>query len=164
MDHCKIFAEIKRVLRSGGRAVIVDGDWATLSVDFCNTALERKLINYFSQHVRSNGIAGRTLKKRLIDSGFKDVTVKTRIAQFESFDQMPWIGSALVNQAVADEIITSEEGDCWINELIDSSKKGTFFATTVTSVAIAIKGINKSTTFSTVKVAYKIRWVRKDLF
>jgi ubiquinone/menaquinone biosynthesis C-methylase UbiE len=56
-----VFGEMRRVLKPGGVLALVDTDWASLSVNFSDLKLERRLLDFFRDHMRPNGLAGRQL-------------------------------------------------------------------------------------------------------
>lgn len=138
-ERIKAYNEINRILLPGGNVVVIDIDFASLSIDFSNNALERKLVEYFVARTRSNGFAGRELKRHLLHSEFKAVSIYLKPGNYESFEQMPWIGKPFIDRAVSDEIITEDEGNDWLTELSEKSDAGTFFAMNTAVIATGIK-------------------------
>lgn len=131
----EIYDEVVRVLAPDGVAVLIDLDFGTLSIDFSDRRLERRLIEFFTFDVRSNGFAGRNLKAGLLDAGFMDVSVTCHTRVFDAFSTMPFLGSDFVARAVAAGVVSQPEADRWIAELTERSERGAFFATITGVVA-----------------------------
>jgi ubiquinone/menaquinone biosynthesis C-methylase UbiE len=122
-----VFSEIDRVLKSGGTIVLVDADWGSATVNFSDTELERRLINFFATGMRPNGFAGRQLFELLQRNAYLDIRV----------DVVPFIanelsetmfGDWLREEALKNTIATLNEMDNWRAELENKSSKGAFFA------------------------------------
>lgn len=61
-------AELVRVARPGGRIVVADTDWATLSIDCVDAALERRIVAAVGGYW-CNGYAGRQLPRLMTGAG-----------------------------------------------------------------------------------------------
>ncbi len=68
-------AEMLRVTRPGGRVVVLDTDWGSLSINAPNSALERRLVAYKPEHALRNGFSGRRLPALMQNAGLKDVHI-----------------------------------------------------------------------------------------
>jgi ubiquinone/menaquinone biosynthesis C-methylase UbiE len=60
LDAPAIMSEIVRVTKPGGRVVVADTDWATLSIDAPDAAVERAFVRFIGDSL-CNGYAGRQL-------------------------------------------------------------------------------------------------------
>lgn len=123
----QIFAELNRVLKSNGRIVFVDMDMATLSVNFSDNELERKIINYFGLKLRPNGFAGRQLTEILKKNNYKEVSVEFMTHSFGNLTReyfLNWIISGVLDA----KIITPDEAVSWNQELRKKVDDGTFLA------------------------------------
>ena len=74
-------AEARRVLRGGGRAVLVGQDWDTLVIDSVDPAATRAAVHARADAVPSPRVA-RQQRNLLLDNGFTDVVVEVRTAVF----------------------------------------------------------------------------------
>ncbi len=61
-------AELVRVTKPGGRIVVADTDWASLSIDCLDAALERRVVAAVGGYW-CNGYAGRQLRRLMIAAG-----------------------------------------------------------------------------------------------
>ena len=68
-------AELHRALRPGGRAVVWDVDWATVSIHSRDTALTTRVLRAWDEHLADRSLP-RTLGARLRSAGFEDVRVE----------------------------------------------------------------------------------------
>ncbi len=126
-DAEAVFTELNRVLRGGGRMVLVDTDWGSASVNFSDSALERQLVNFFAAKLRPNGFAGRQLLGLLKDSGYVDVSVEIVPSVHRDFRETPfceWVPSEALKNAIA----TREEIDHWKAELAAKTERGTYLS------------------------------------
>jgi len=68
-------AELHRALRPGGRAVVWDVDWATVSIHSRDTILTTRVLRAWDEHLAEPSLP-RTLGARLRSAGFEDVRVE----------------------------------------------------------------------------------------
>ena len=68
-------AEMLRVTRPGGRVVVLDTDWGSMSINAPNSALERRLVAFKPEHALRNGFVGRRLPALMQTAGLKDVQI-----------------------------------------------------------------------------------------
>lgn len=139
VERDKVYEEIKRILIPNGKVVLIDVDFATLSIDYSDINIERKLVEYFTTKMRSNGIAGRELKRGLLNSGFNNVEIIIKPGNYNSFEQMPFMGKQFIDRAISDHIISEDDGNNWLTELTNKTNNGTFFAMNNALVATGIK-------------------------
>jgi ubiquinone/menaquinone biosynthesis C-methylase UbiE len=122
-----VFGEMNRVLKSKGRMVIVDTDWASASVNFSDNELERKLITFFTTKMRPNGFAGRQLLELLKDSNYGEVTIEVYPNIITDFNKTPFSGW-LTKEALENKAATKKELNYWNKELKEKTEQGNFLS------------------------------------
>jgi arsenite methyltransferase len=74
-DVAAALAELHRALRPGGRAVVWDVDWATVSIHSPDTALTTRVLRAWDEHLAHPSLP-RTLGAHLRSAGFEDVRME----------------------------------------------------------------------------------------
>jgi len=138
VDRNALFSEIRRVLKPDARAVLIDTDWATSSVDFSDIELERKLITFFSTRLRPDGFAGRSFKRYFLQNNFSDISIESLPVIQKKVEETPF-GEWLSGAAVNEKIISPEQAEFWIKELSQKTLEGTFFSSVSSIVATGKK-------------------------
>ncbi|MDD3517350.1 MAG: methyltransferase domain-containing protein [Chromatiales bacterium] len=123
----RVMGELRRVLREGGRIVLADTDWASASVHHPDTALERRLMQFFAATMRPNGYAGRQFLDLLGTAGFEDVAVEAHAFVHRDYAQTPF-GDWLVGEAVKAGIASAGEMAAWQTDLSERNREGRFYA------------------------------------
>jgi ubiquinone/menaquinone biosynthesis C-methylase UbiE len=111
-----VFSEILRILKPGGALVLVDTDWTSVAVNFSDLELERRLIAFFRDHMRPNGLAGRQLLGLTQQSMFTDVDVKVMPIVIRDFAETPF-SDWLITEALKAKVATQQEIEKWRSEL-----------------------------------------------
>jgi ubiquinone/menaquinone biosynthesis C-methylase UbiE len=130
--------EILRVTKRGAWVVVIDTDWATLSidVDLTETELERRLISFHAQRF-ANPYAGRHLYRMFRQRSFSDIS-----SDLFNIPLEPASVNILLNLtgqwALAVRAVTPNEWARWRRALDLRAAYGTFFAH-LSIVAIAGK-------------------------
>ncbi|MEJ2251362.1 MAG: methyltransferase domain-containing protein [Candidatus Lokiarchaeota archaeon] len=138
-DPQKVVSELKRVVKSGGKVVLMDWDFGTLAIDHSNRNITRKILNWRTDHKDGNNWSGRQLYRQLKVDRFEDISIKPiiSIANDENNSLVQSLYHA-ASGALEIGIINQNEYDLWVNEITRRLKSRQFFA----SIAyFLVKGI-----------------------
>jgi arsenite methyltransferase len=127
-DATAALAEIRRCLRPGGRAVIWDVDWATLSINSEDPARTERILTLWDTHLTHPSLP-RTLAPRLRSAGFDDVAVQGHLFTTVDFDPETY-GAAVVpniGRFVAGNGVSPEEAEAWVAEQRKLGDRGEFY-------------------------------------
>ena len=122
-------AELYRVLRPGGRAVILDTDYGSLVIHTEHPARMERVLRAWDEHFVHAGLP-RTLSHQLCAAGF---TIRRReaIPMFNPEYQDDTYGKGLLgimaSFAAERKHMSREEVDEWLAEFIELSRQGKFF-------------------------------------
>ncbi len=126
-------AEMRRALRVGGRVVLWDVDWATLSLHSSDLLRTDRVLQAWDGHLAHPSLP-RTLRAQLRSAGFDDVTVEGHVFATAEFDPEAYGVSVLpvITQYVAgQEAIGEAEADEWYADLEELGAQGEFFCASV---------------------------------
>jgi len=122
-------AELYRALRPGGRAVVWDVDWATVSIHSRDTALTKRVLRAWDEHLADPSLP-RTLGARLRTAGFEDVRVEAHAFAANGGDPEKY-GAALVpfiaNFVAGRQGIGEGEAEAWGAEQRDLMEQDEFY-------------------------------------
>lgn len=128
-DVTTSLGELYRVLRPGGRVLVFDVDWATLSIHSDDAALTERVLRAWDDHLAHVSLP-RTLAPRLRSAGFEDVRVTAHPFVTLTFDAdsyggalTPFIGAFVPGHAG----VTEEEAQAWLAEQRELDERGEFF-------------------------------------
>lgn len=122
-------AEIRRALRPGGRAVIWDVDWSTISMRTAEPERMRRILDAWDEHLTHVSLP-RTLTAELRGAGFDDVAM--RGYAFATNELSPdTYGGFLVpflEQFVTDrEAASTDDARAWADEQRELAARGEFY-------------------------------------
>ena len=132
LDPERAFDEILRVTKSGGQLVVVDTDWATLTIDTDETELERRLVQFHAAHMMNNPYSGRHLHRMFYRRGLQDIEVNVHPVFITDVDVARQILRLdhLAEEALAAGVIDDGQALRWQGSLSRAAASGGFFAST----------------------------------
>lgn len=138
-DPDAIVCEMVRVVKPGGRIVVMDWDFDSVVVDHPERELTRRLLHWRSDHHGGNNWSGRQLWRRMAVAGLKYLSTHpvTTVVHSES----DGLTQSLLRAAQVSReggAISADEFDAWVSTLKERIQEGTFFASIVYFI---IKGI-----------------------
>lgn len=127
-----ILREMRRVVRPGGRLVVLDWDFETVVVDHADRELTRRLLHWRNDHHGGDNWSGRQLWRRMRAAGLQKLSVHPFISVVHSesagLTQSLWRAAQVAAQAGA---ISPQELYAWVGDLKARIQAGTFFASIV---------------------------------
>lgn len=124
-------SEIARIAKPKARLVIIETDWASMSVNNGMDELERRLSHYFASEFLNNGYSARRLPGQLAQINLQGVDIDIRSLQ--SNDHQLWQllsqHMAMMEKALEHNVINAEEYQSWIENLNKSKVQNSFFST-----------------------------------
>ncbi|WP_328989814.1 methyltransferase domain-containing protein [Kribbella sp. NBC_01245] len=131
-------AEARRVLRPGGRIVLVGHDYGFIAMDAADQDLtDVVLLGLESASVSPR--AGRGLRNLLVDHGFRDVETVVQTDVVTDFDVMAGRLAAAADAAVKASLITTEDAGAWLADQTERGRSGHFLAACPTFLAAATR-------------------------
>ena len=128
-DAAAASAELWRALRPGGRAVVFDVDWATLSLQSDATGLTERVLRAWDEHLAHRSLP-RTLASHLRAAGFEDVEMTGHPFATLEFDAdrygpalTPFIGTFVAGR----QGITEEEAEAWVAGQRELGERGDYY-------------------------------------
>ena len=122
-------AEMHRALRPGGRLVVWDVDWATVSLHTTDAARTERILRAWDGHLAHPSLP-RTLTATLEAAGFDDVGLEGHAFVANALDadtyggfMVPFIARFVVGR----DGISAAEASAWEAEQREASRRGEFF-------------------------------------
>lgn len=133
--------EMIRVTKPGGKIVVIDTDWCSLSIDTPFPEIERALTEYRLMRVLKNGYSGRSLYRQLTQCRLADVQVETYPLCVTDRDLFYFVTmqGIIEEQALAEHCITAEQLGTWRREIQRAAATGCFYASANMVMASAVK-------------------------
>jgi arsenite methyltransferase len=128
-DPTVALAEMHRALRPGGRVVVWDIDWATVSLHALDAALTERVLRAWDEHLTHPSLP-RTLGPRLRSAGFEEVRMQAHPFSTCELDPetygaalLPFIGAFVVGR----NGITDKQAQAWLSEQQQLGERAEFY-------------------------------------
>jgi arsenite methyltransferase len=134
-------AEMHRALRPGGRVVVWDVDWDTVSLHSPDPGRTEAVLRTWDEHLAHRSLP-RTLAPRLRAAGFEDVWMEAHAFATAEFDEdsygpalTPFIGNFVAGR----QGISEEEARAWVAEQRELGERGEFYFASTQCCFTAVK-------------------------
>lgn len=123
--------------RSGGRVVVTDPDWGSLSIDCEERETERALARCRADQGLPNGYSGRRLRAMFLAAGLRDVTVEAHAVVMTDYGLARFITrmDAIEDLALDTGRVSREQLIRWRHALTAIAESGAFYGATTLVVA-----------------------------
>jgi ubiquinone/menaquinone biosynthesis C-methylase UbiE len=133
--------EMTRVVRRGGKVVVVERDIETRTIDAPDRAATRKIVNFWCDQFLG-GWVGRQLPRLFREAGLHDIeidpvtVVDTDLATFDAQYDL----SRIAARAIAGGAVTAAEGAEWLDSIRRHAAAGSFFASMTNFIVSGRRG------------------------
>ncbi len=134
----RVLREVHRILVPGGRLVVSEPDWETVTIRHPDRDLTRTVLNYLTDAVVERGWIGRELPDLLGQAGLRVAAVRpftVLLPDYPTANQLLQLERTVTGAAAAGRF-DAEVGNAWLEELADLDAADRFFAS-ITVFAVA---------------------------
>lgn len=115
--------EARRVLRPGGRIVLLDADADLWTVDAADRGVTRALAAAFADTIASPW-SGRRHRNLLLDAGFADVEVELHPITYTDYGPVALMLTSIAQAGLAAGVVSQEQADAWLADQRDRGERG----------------------------------------
>jgi ubiquinone/menaquinone biosynthesis C-methylase UbiE len=130
--------EMVRVTRPGGRVLVYEVDFETVTVDVRDRKLGRKVVNFWCDGFR-NGWLGRHIPALFQEVGLLEINVVPATLRVPYIIATQMIGGQVVERARAAGVLSADEATVWLQELREAEQSGRFFCTLTGFIVVGRK-------------------------
>jgi SAM-dependent methyltransferase len=130
--------EMIRVTRQGGRVLVYEVDFETLTVDTPDRKTSRKLVNAWCDGFR-NGWLGRHVPELFREAGLQEVGITPATLWLRYPLAMQMIGPGTVERACAAGVLSAAEGEEWLQQMQETYEAGRLFCTLTGFIVVGRK-------------------------
>lgn len=122
-------SEMTRVTKPGGRVIVLDTDWGTLSTDSDETDIERRLARFLSESALHNGYSGRTLHRLFKQQNLTDISIEIFPITITDYTvaRLAIQSDKIEHYALEAGIVSKEELNRWRTSLEKADAEDTYF-------------------------------------
>jgi ubiquinone/menaquinone biosynthesis C-methylase UbiE len=137
-DPAAAVADTARVLRPGGRVVLIDTDWATAIIHPADPGVLQRMVDYFLAD-SANPYSGRRLRGLLAGAGL-EITGETAATWIEAQEgARQGVVSMMHLTALQAGVITPAEAEAFAQGLADAADRGAFHLSLTMYAVSAVK-------------------------
>jgi SAM-dependent methyltransferase len=129
--------ELRRILRPGGSALVIDPDWETVMISGDMPLVVRRIVRAFTAHL-TNPHAGRNALAVLRRAGFEAGTSRP-IVSTPTLRQARWLFlDAAIRYAIDQTAVSWPQAEQWLTSLAEAERRGEFFCAVIGVATLAI--------------------------
>lgn len=128
-DVPAVLAELSRALRPGGRVVVWDVDWSTLSWHSADPARMGRVLSAWDAHL-ADPVLPRRLRALLRDAGFQEVAGEGHVFVAHGLEEGAYVTAFLPlmkEYVLGSGLVPADEVSAWAAEQHELSARGEFF-------------------------------------
>jgi SAM-dependent methyltransferase len=141
-NSARAIYELVRVLKPGGRLVLFEPDWSTLSIDAPDRDLELewRLRRFFTDRLGS-GYVGRQVWRWMVKLGLQQIQLEPVAIPFTRYPEVRLIliQDRIEREALETGLATPEALERWRSDCWAADAAGTFYASLVGMLACGVK-------------------------
>lgn len=132
-------AQLAWVVRAGGRIVLLEPDWESLTVGGVDALITRAVVGHIADHQHRSGKVGRDLAVMLSDAGCHDIRVEVSALMLPDLGTMDYLTSlgAALREVVAVGLVAEEAAAAWWARLEQHDAEKCFFGVMTGTIAVA---------------------------